>query len=171
MTYLEQSLLADESILYTTHRHWIIFWPVAMWLGLAFLFYTYVPEHLLGVIPFSQQYFISDLVSSFALIAAIIAAITSYLNYQTSEFGITSKRVLLKIGIIRRYSLEIFLKRVESINVNQSILGRIFDYGTIYVIGTGGTWDYFRFIAEPMTFRHNVQKQISYLYDETGETN
>ena len=56
----------------------------------------------------------------------------------TSEFAITNKRVIVKQGLISRQTLELNLQRVESVSVDQSILGRILGYGTITIIGTGG---------------------------------
>ncbi|PIU51164.1 hypothetical protein COS91_05900 [Candidatus Desantisbacteria bacterium CG07_land_8_20_14_0_80_39_15] len=84
-----------------------------------------------------------------------------FISFKTSEFGITNKRVLFKIGFIRRNSLEILLTKIEGIQVNQGILGRILNYGTIIVRGTGGTGSPFRKIEAPLEFRKKVQEQIA----------
>ena len=76
----------------------------------------------------------------------------------TSEFVITSKRIVIKQGLISRRTLELNLSKVESVNVDQSILGRILDYGTIIVIGTGGTREAFADIAAPLEFRKQFQQ-------------
>ena len=78
-----------------------------------------------------------------------------------SEFAVTNKRVLIKTGWIRRHSLEILLSKIEGIRVEQDVLGRMWDYGTIVVSGTGGSKEPFHRIAEPMLFRRRVQDQIS----------
>ena len=75
----------------------------------------------------------------------------------SSEFAITNKRVIIKIGLISRHTLEMNLSKVESINVDQSITGRILGYGSITVIGTGGTTELFHNIANPMEFRRQFQ--------------
>ena len=77
----------------------------------------------------------------------------------TNEFAITSKRVIIKIGLIRRHTLEMNLSKVESVDVNQSIMGRILGYGTIVVVGTGGTQEQFAAISDPMTFRKKFEEQ------------
>jgi uncharacterized membrane protein YdbT with pleckstrin-like domain len=87
-------------------------------------------------------------------------AITSLIARATSEFAVTNKRVLIKIGWIRRHSLETLLSKVEGIRVEQSVFGRMWDYGTIVVSGTGGSKEPFRKIASPMQFRREVQEQI-----------
>jgi uncharacterized membrane protein YdbT with pleckstrin-like domain len=98
----------------------------------------------------------------FLLVFAVIAsAITSLIARATSEFAITNKRVLIKTGWIRRYSLETLLTKVESFRVDQSVLGRMLDHGTIIISGTGGSKEPFHKIAQPMMFRRRVQDQIS----------
>ena len=101
-------------------------------------------------------------VGAILLVFAVIpVSITSLIARATSEFAVTNKRVLIKTGWIRRYSLETLLTKVESIRVDQSVLGRMLDYGTIIISGTGGSKEPFHKIAAPMTFRRRVQDQIS----------
>jgi len=76
----------------------------------------------------------------------------------TSEFAVTSRRVIIKVGLISRRTVELRLEKIESIGVDQSILGRIFGYGTIVVNGTGGTHEPFRGIARPLEFRKAVHE-------------
>jgi len=76
----------------------------------------------------------------------------------TSEFAVTSRRVIIKVGLISRRTVELKLEKIESIGVDQSILGRIFGYGTIVVNGTGGTHEPFRGIARPLEFRKAVNE-------------
>ncbi len=71
----------------------------------------------------------------------------------------TTRRVLIKVGVLRRRSLELLLSKVESIGVDQGIVGRLLGYGTIIVTGTGGTKEPFRMIAAPLEFRRMVQQQ------------
>jgi len=79
----------------------------------------------------------------------------------TSEFVITNKRVIVKVGLIYRHTLELNLQRVESVSVDQSIVGRVLGYGTITIIGTGGTREPFHRIADPLEFRKAVEEQLS----------
>jgi uncharacterized membrane protein YdbT with pleckstrin-like domain len=85
------------------------------------------------------------------------------IDYWTSEFAITNKRVIVKVGLISRQTLELNLQRVESVSVDQSILGRLLGYGTITIIGTGGTREPFHRIANPLEFRKAVEEQLSLL--------
>lgn len=74
----------------------------------------------------------------------------------TSEFAVTNRRVIIKVGLISRRTVELKLDKLESIGVDQTILGRILGYGTITVRGTGGTNEQFRAIARPLEFRKAV---------------
>ena len=76
----------------------------------------------------------------------------------TSEFAVTTKRVIIKVGLISRRTVELNLQKIESIGVDQTIFGRIFGYGTITVIGTGGTKEPFRGLADPLGFRKAVNE-------------
>lgn len=79
----------------------------------------------------------------------------------TTEFAVTNKRVIVKTGWIQRETLELNLSRVESLSVDQSVMGRLLGYGTITIIGTGGTREPFHGIAHPLEFRNAVQEQLS----------
>ena len=76
----------------------------------------------------------------------------------TSEFVITNKRIVIKQGLFSRRTLELNLSKIESVNVDQGIWGRMLDYGTITVIGTGGTRESFADIAAPLEFRKQFQQ-------------
>jgi uncharacterized membrane protein YdbT with pleckstrin-like domain len=90
----------------------------------------------------------------------IVAFFPPYIQYITSEFGVTNRRVIIKRGLIRRKSLEVLLNMIEGIQVDQSVLGRILGFGSIVVIGAGGTKDLFHNISAPLEFRKKAQEQI-----------
>ena len=87
--------------------------------------------------------------------------IPPWIRSASSEFAITNKRVLIKVGLVRRHSLELLLQKVEGIGVDQSVMGRILGYGTITVSGVGGTKESFRMISDPLEFRRQVQASLS----------
>jgi len=85
--------------------------------------------------------------------------ISPLIAFSTSEFAITNKRVIIKVGLIRRRTLEMNVNKIESVDIDQSIMGRILGYGTIVIVGTGGTKEPFAAISDPMTFRKKFQEQ------------
>ncbi len=94
-------------------------------------------------------------VSLKALLTLFIAPLVAR---ATSEFAVTNRRVIIKVGLVSRRTVELNLEKVESIGVDQTIPGRIFGYGTIVVVGTGGTREPFPSIADPMGFRRAVNE-------------
>jgi uncharacterized membrane protein YdbT with pleckstrin-like domain len=82
-------------------------------------------------------------------------------EYLTSEFAITNKRIIVKQGFVSRRTMELNLNKVESVSVDQSILGRILNYGSITVLGTGGTREQFANLAAPLEFRKRFQELSS----------
>jgi uncharacterized membrane protein YdbT with pleckstrin-like domain len=84
----------------------------------------------------------------------------AFFTRKSVEMGVTNKRVITKSGILSRRTLELLLTKVESIGVEEGILGRMLGYGTVVVRGTGGTPEPFKNIAHPLEFRRQVQQQI-----------
>ncbi len=159
MKYLSETLLKNEKIIFWTRPHYIIFAPAVVSFIIAFIILIYGRQFLVhSLIPFTHVSFYTVCVAA-AFIYAIVAAITAYITSRTSEYGITDKRILVKTGWIRRNSLEIFLDKIEALHVDQTILGRILDFGTIVIIGTGGTHDPFCNVPRPVQFRRRVQQQ------------
>ena len=76
----------------------------------------------------------------------------------TDEFAITNKRVVIKTGLISRRTVELNLNKIESVNVDQTIMGRIFGFGSITIIGIGGTRELFPNIRKPLEFRKKFQE-------------
>ena len=99
--------------------------------------------------------------ATLVFLLAIYWLIKALIQFISSEFALTNKRVLLKHGFIKRDSLETLLSKIEGIQLQQGIFGRLFDYGTIVIIGMGGTKNPFHKIQKPMEFRKVVQEQIS----------
>lgn len=154
MSFIEKNLLANEVIIYRANMHWIIFLNTILYLLLSLITCVFSFKQTEG-----SQLLLAIIL--LGLLFALISGISSFIRYKTSEFAITNKRVLIKIGFIQRHSLEVLLTKVEGIGVNQSILGRILGYGTIIVTGTGGTKETFDRIASPLEFRSQVQANLS----------
>jgi len=93
---------------------------------------------------------LSILIGFFALLSPLI-------DYATSEFGVTNKRVIIKVGFLRRKTLELLLRHVEAISVDQSVMGRLLNYGSVTLTGTGGVREVFHNISTPLEFRRQIQ--------------
>jgi uncharacterized membrane protein YdbT with pleckstrin-like domain len=138
--YIESNLLADEKIIYKARLHGIIFVkPVALIvLGVIFLF-------------------IQPIIGSLVVVIGVVAVIPPLIDYLSSEFGVTNKRVIIKIGFLRRRTVELLLRQVEAISVDQSVFGRMLDFGSVTLTGTGGVREVFHNISAPLELRRRIQ--------------
>ena len=84
--------------------------------------------------------------------------ISPIIQQKTSEFVITNKRIIMKTGLISRKTFEMNLQKIESVNVDQSFWGRLLGYGTVSIVGTGGSRESFSDISKPLLFRRKFQE-------------
>ena len=161
--YVSSTLMPGEEIAVSFHPHKIILAnPIIVFL-VAILFYCNVSHWLPYLnIPVFRNYSVSGVISFGFLIAGIYMVIERIVTYRTSEYTVTNHRVVMKLGIFTRVSFELMLNRLEAITVEQNIFGQIFNYGTVTVIGVGGTRDVFTYVPKPMYFRQQVQVHRNY---------
>jgi uncharacterized membrane protein YdbT with pleckstrin-like domain len=143
--YVRSNLIDGEQVVYETSVHPIVFLGpgVVIVLGIG-LGAAYSPAGGVAVL---------------AMGALMLAG--AWIRQWASEFAVTNKRVIIKVGFISRRTIEINMSKVESVEVNQDIFARMFNYGAIVVIGTGGTKEPFDLINDPLAFRRAVQSQQS----------
>ena len=152
MSYVKNNLLPNERVTYWAKLHWIIYvWPITLSLVAVAV------AALVGAAGIHGGWIASAVVAGIALVSCLPPAIDSL----SSEFAVTNTRVLIKVGLIRRHSLELLLQKVEGIGVDQTFAGRILGYGTITVTGTGGTRESFQRISRPREFRRQVQANLT----------
>lgn len=86
-----------------------------------------------------------------------LLAIYEFLRLKSTEQGVTNKRVILKTGIISRSTQEMKLKSIETVEISQGILGRIFGFGTIRITGRGISNFAFKGIDDPMSVKRQIE--------------
>lgn len=123
-SYIEGSLLNDEHILHLGH--------VSLW--------SMFPLIFLGVI-------------LTPVVIGLVLLLIAFIRYKTTELAITNRRVVVKTGLISRNVIEINIAKVESIEVAQSVLGRLFNFGSLTIAGTGFNQAPIHNIADPLAFR------------------
>lgn len=167
MGYIDKFLLKDENIIYSTRLHWIVIVKPIIWIIIsAVILSNYQLRRFLydllndTNIDFGQIDFILTLIGILMVLSFVLNLIFTLIKYFTTEFGITTKRVIVKYGFIKRNSFEILLKKIEGVQVNQSFWGRILDYGTIVITGTGSSRNFFTKIVSPFTLRRVCQEQV-----------
>ena len=129
-SYVEGTLIKDEKVIYTGN---ISLWSLLPYIVIGLLL---LPAYGLGLL--------------FWLIA--------FLRYKTTELAFTNKRVIAKFGFFSRKTVELNIVKVESVQINQSILGRIFNFGTLVISGAGNPQAPIPGISNPMTFRRSFME-------------
>jgi uncharacterized membrane protein YdbT with pleckstrin-like domain len=151
MKYVEQVLQPGEKVTYATSLHWLVYlrFIVLMILALACLIvWGSVSEPAVKVI--------LGVAAVVFILIALVSGLSALIRRSTTELAVTDRRVIYKTGIFQRHSMEMNLSKVETVGVNQSILGRILGYGTVIVRGTGGSFEPVAFIGDPLNFRSHI---------------
>jgi uncharacterized membrane protein YdbT with pleckstrin-like domain len=147
--YIDEILQPGEKVLYSTNAHWIFYLPaIACWIVVAILVF------ISGVMP--------PLALACWAAAAVVGLVALFYTFKawfhrmTTETDVTNMRVIHKTGFIKRRTFEIALTKVESVDVNQSIMGRVFNYGNVTINGVGEGRETIPTIASPLAFRNSI---------------
>jgi uncharacterized membrane protein YdbT with pleckstrin-like domain len=141
--YVDSSLLPDEQLVYKATLHWTIFWQC--WVII-----------LIGIVSLIFQPIVGGLI----IFVGLLVGLRKFIEYKTSEFAVTTKRVIIKVGVFRRRTLELLLRQVEAISVEQTVLGRMLGFGSVTLTGTGGVREVFHNIS-PLEFRRQIHSQAT----------
>jgi uncharacterized membrane protein YdbT with pleckstrin-like domain len=149
--YIDDILQPGEKVLYSTNAHWIFYLPaIAAWILAVVLFFL------------SRASLTEGIVLLYLSAAAVVAIAALYWTFQawfhrwTTETDVTNLRVVHKTGFIKRRTFEMSLDKVESVDVDQTILGRILNYGNVTVRGVGEGAETITTIASPLDFRNHI---------------
>jgi uncharacterized membrane protein YdbT with pleckstrin-like domain len=151
MGYVEHVLQPGEEIKHVSRLTWIIYLP-----GIGFMIVGLVG--LLLSASGQPNPFLSAMVGVIVVLGAV-SIFHAWFRRWTTEIAVTNRRVIYKRGFIRRHTIEMNMDKIESVDVDQSVIGRLFDYGTITVHGTGTGIEPLYKIDSPIEFRNNVTAQ------------
>ena len=149
--YIDDILQPGEKVLYSTNAHWIFYWPaIVAWLvAIAFFILSHM---VVGGTPT----LLCLALAAIAAIAALYKMLTAWFHRWTTETDVTNLRVVHKTGVIKRRTFEMSLDKVESVDVNQSILGRLLNFGDVTILGVGEGKETISTIASPLEFRNFI---------------
>ncbi len=150
MNYVRRVLQPGEEVVYTTQLHWLLYFP-AILLAIVAIGLAVAAANQTGKSAFALQ-----IVAAIFAVLALWMALRAFIRRATTELAITDHRVIYKVGLISRHTLEMNRTKVESVDVDQTLLGRIFGYGTVIVRGTGGSLEPMRDVTDPLTFRSHI---------------
>lgn len=141
-SYLQKSLMPGEEALVEARLHWVTYLKAYAAIGMALLLLVLSalePIALIGV----------PIVATMALVY--------WLRSSCTQLLVTNKRVIAKDGIISIHTEEIRNVKVESIEIHQTIMGRILGYATIHFSGTGNSDVYFEHVEDPWTVKNAAE--------------
>jgi hypothetical protein len=150
MSYVQRVLQPGEVIRHTAANHWIVYWPGAVCViaACALLIWTsFLPT---GLLRWMQG------VAGLLGLAALFLLVREWLGWWTTEIAVTNLRVIYKTGLVKRRTKEMNMDKVESVEVDQSILGRLLDYGTVTITGTGAGLEALPSVAQPIELRNSI---------------
>jgi uncharacterized membrane protein YdbT with pleckstrin-like domain len=149
MSYVKRALQPDEQIRYVGKIHWVIYLPGLLMLALSIAVY-------LASLASQSLRDLWLIVAGLSFVVALLILLAAWFQSWTTEIAVTSKRIIYKRGFIRRRTIEMHMDKVESVDVAQSILGRLLNYGTITIRGVGVGIEPLPGIASPIEFRNHV---------------
>jgi len=150
MSYISRVLQPGESVVHVTRIHPIIFLAAISWAGAALVL-------LIAALTLSGDWRIAgEALAAICAVLALGSAIPALIRRISTELAVTDRRVIYKSGVLARHTIEMNRSKVESVDVDQSVLGRLFGFGTIVLRGTGGSLEPIRMISDPLTFRSHI---------------
>ena len=129
MSYIDDSLVAGETLIHRARVSW--------WSQFALL--------LLGAV-------------TLVVVVGLVFLVMAWIKVRSTELAITNKRVIAKFGFIKRHTVEINLDKVEALKVEQGVMGRMLNYGTIFISGAGTSVAPIPDIADPLVFRRKFME-------------
>jgi uncharacterized membrane protein YdbT with pleckstrin-like domain len=156
MGYVDEILEPGEKVAFKTRLSWTLYGRAIVYAVIAVaatLVPIVVPALAAGAPGFG---FALYAVSALAALAALFGFVRAWFRRWTTEIAVTDRRVVLKRGFIRRHTVEMNMQKVESVDVDQTQLGRLFNYGTVTIKGTGSTLESLRMIDRPLKLRSAI---------------
>ena len=148
MSYVQRVLQPGEQIRHISSIHWIVYWPGVAVALLAVVAYWFSETRLLTGFWRYTTYALA--------LVAVVLLIQQWFQWWVTEIAVTNRRVIYKKGLIRRQTNEMNMDKVESVQIDQSILGRMLDYGNVTILGTGEGFETLRTIASPIELRNSI---------------
>jgi len=164
MGYVDENLTAGEVVLYRARLHSIVlFWPILV--GVLFG----LPAVTGIIVSATDAAWAEPLGTNVFMLAVALFSVTyGFLRRSGTEMAVTNRRVIAKTGVLKRRTIELLLQKVESVGVEQGVLGRMSGYGDLVVRGTGGTAERFRSVENPLDLRQCVQEQVEQVHGEVS---
>jgi len=155
MTFIEKNLANNEKIVYRAQLHWWIYGKSVFLLILGLIIIMFGANSGFN----SAEREGVKVLGGLLILVSLIGLINAYVSASSSEFAVTNRRIMMKTGVAKRRLIELQLNRSEGLVIDQGIIGRIFNYGTI-AVRTGGMVENFSPVADPYEFKRQINNAI-----------
>ncbi|MFK7839223.1 MAG: PH domain-containing protein [Bdellovibrionales bacterium] len=175
MLYVQQSLGPDEELIYVGHFHWM--YTVNAFMSIFFGMVISVMVIVGGIMMqkfmgnFPQELPVNVAIPALPVyvkggaflmfVMGVYAFAIKMVHKATTEIAITDTRLIYKTGVVARNVGEMSIDRIEGVNVLQSVLGRIFNYGRLAIRGMGIGEVILPPIEDPIAFRQAIERARS----------
>jgi uncharacterized membrane protein YdbT with pleckstrin-like domain len=156
MSYVKHILQPGENVLVIGRLHWIIYVPAIFWLALAVISFG-ASVHL----KYTNYQWPLLIAAALLGIWGVVELVRAWWHASQVEIAVTNHRVILKRGFFQRHTEEMNIDKIESVDVDQSILGRIFGFGSISIRGTGESLEQLKLISHPIELRNAITSRPS----------
>jgi uncharacterized membrane protein YdbT with pleckstrin-like domain len=148
MSYVAKVLQPGEQVGHIGRLHWVMYLPaiIVLMLGLA----------VLAIPNTSDNRPVIYGISGVLILIAVLSAFRAWFAQFTTEIAVTDRRIIYKTGFISRHTAEMNMHRVETVAVEQGIFGRVLNYGTVHIRGTGAGIENLTMIADPLALRSAI---------------
>lgn len=151
MKYIDKHLMEGEQVVYIPQLHSSLYWGALSWAVFGIVIMVFPTDGTLFKIQLSAS-----------LILILISVLKCIKMYGGRQYVLTNRRIIAKKGLVQRDSLELLLRKCEGVQIRQSVLGRIFDYGTV-IVTTGEATNNFEYIKNPIAFSSAINQMIDSL--------
>ena len=149
MPYVDRVLQQGETVRHIARISWVTYLPGLFLWAIAGILAAILPSQP------ALHFFVLVIAAIIFVIGAVLLA-RAWFQRVTTEIAVTDRRIIYKSGFIRRYTVEMHMDKVESVDVDQSIFGRVFDYGSVIIHGTGAGLEPLSYVDHPIELRNHI---------------
>jgi len=149
MSYVKSVLQPGEKLIAMGRLSWIVYHRAILLLIVGII--VIVLERI-----YSRDTVVFLVTAAVFGVLTIISAFQGWFQRWITEIAVTDRRVIYKRGFINRHTIEMNMDKVASVDVDQSVLGRLLNDGTVTVQGTGMSFEPLRRIEAPLALRNAI---------------
>jgi uncharacterized membrane protein YdbT with pleckstrin-like domain len=151
MPYYTKVLQSDETVKAVGRLHWSIYGRALVVLAIAIALLV-ASDRLAD--PDWQHY--AQVTAGVIALLGLLLALVAWIRRHATEIVVTDRRVIFKRGLLARHTVEMNVSKIETVDVEQGLSGRIWGYGTLLIRGTGAGFEPLVGVGSPLRIRNAI---------------